>query len=117
MQSTNTFRRTVTHKTFKIYSKLNFKSKCLVYLIESVLWNKQYTGKSEKTFNLRLNNHQKDVDKQNLLQAKQHFRLPGHNFNKHAKFTLIEQLNDTSIDKELPKYRIKKRVKTSGLKN
>ena len=75
--------------------------------MECVLWNKQYTGKPETTFNLR----------QNLLQAKQHFRLPGHNFNKHAKFTLIEQLNDTSIDKELLKYRIKKRVKTFGLKN
>ena len=37
------------------------------------------------------------------------FRLPGHNLNKHAKFTLIEQLNDTSIDKELLKHRLKKR--------
>ena len=45
----------------------------------------------------------------NSLQADQHFRLPGHNFNKHAKFTLIEQLNDTNTDKELLKYRLKKR--------
>ena len=62
---------------------------------------KQYTGKSETVFNLRLNNHRKDVNKWNSLQADQHFRLPGHNFNKHAKFTLIEQLNDTNIEKEL----------------
>ena len=50
-----------------------------------------------------LNNHRKDVDKQNSLQADQHFRLPVYNFNKHSRFTLIEQLDDTNIDKELLK--------------
>ena len=76
--------------------------------MECELCNKQYIGKSETTFNLRLNNHRKDVNKRNSLQADQHFQLPGHNFNKHAKFTLIEQLNDTNIDKELLKYRKKR---------
>ena len=60
--------------------------------MECMLFNKQRTGKSEITFNLRPNNHRKDVNKQNSLQTDQHFWLPGHNFNKHAKFTLIEQL-------------------------
>ena len=83
--------------------------------MECVLCNKQCTSKSETIFNLRLNNHWKDVNKRNSLQADQHFWLPGHNFNKHAKFTLIEQLNDTNIDKELLKH--KKEVRTSGLKN
>ena len=83
--------------------------------MECVLCNKQYTSKSETIFNLRLNNHWKDVNKRNSLQADQHFWLPGHNFTKHAKFTLIEQLNDTNIDKELLKH--KKEVRTSGLKN
>ena len=77
--------------------------------MECVSCNKQYTGKSKTAFNLRLNNHQKDVNKRNSLQADQHFRLPGHNFNKHAKFRLIEQLNDTNIDKELLKHQLKKR--------
>ena len=72
--------------------------------------DKQYTGKSEATFNLRLNNLRKDVYKQNSLQADRHFRLLRHNFNKNAKFTLIEQLNDTNLNKELLKYRLKKRV-------
>ena len=53
----------------------------------------QQTGKSETTFNLRLNNHWKDVNKRNSLQADRHFRRPVHNFNKHAKFTLTEHLN------------------------
>ena len=38
----------------------------------------------------------------------QHFCLPGQKFNKHAKFTLMEQLNDTNIDKKLIKYMLKK---------
>ena len=74
---------------------------------------KQYTGKSETAFNLGLNSHWKDVNKQNLPEADQIFQLPGHIFNKQAKFTLIAQLNDTNIDKKLSKYRLKN-VKTSG---
>ena len=92
VQSRNSFRSIVTHKTFKKYNNLDDKSKYLIYLTEGVLCNKQHTGKSETAFNLRLNNHRKDVKKWNSLQADQHFRLPGHNFNKHAKLTLIEQL-------------------------
>ena len=77
--------------------------------MEFVLCNKQYTSKSETTFNLRLNNHWKDTNERNLLQSDQHFRLPGHNFSTNTKFTLMEQLNDTNIDKELLKYGLKKR--------
>ena len=75
--------------------------------MECVLCNKQYISKSETTFNLRLSNQQKDVIKQSSLQADQHFQLPGNNFNKHAKFTLIEKLNDTNMDKELLKCKLK----------
>ena len=81
VQSTNIFRRTVRHKTSKIYNKLNCKSKYRINLMEFVLCNKQYTGSSETTFNLKLNNHQKDVNKRNSLQDDQYSRLPGHNFN------------------------------------
>ena len=70
----NTFRSTVTHKTFKIFNELNCKSKYLMYLMKCVLCNKQYTGTSETAFNLRLNSHRKDVNKQNSLDADQHFR-------------------------------------------
>lgn len=80
-----------------------------------MLCDNQCTGQSETTFNLKLN-YRKDVNKQHWLQADQHFRLPSHDFNKHTIFTLIEKLNDTSIDKELLKYTLKNE-KTSGLKN
>ena len=76
-----------------------------------MLCNKQYIGKSETTFDLRLNNYRKDINKQNLLQVGQHFRLTGRNFSKPAKFTLIEQLND--VDKKLVKYRPKKLGETN----
>ena len=75
--------------------------------MECVLCNKQYISKSETTFNLKLSNQQKDVIKQNSLQADQHFRLPGNNFNKRAKFTLIKKLYDTNTDKELLKCKLK----------
>ena len=106
---------TVTHKAFKIYNKPNCKCKSLIYVMEFMLCNKQYTCKSEITFNLRLSNYQKDVNKQNSLQADQHIQLTVHKFNKHTKFTLIKQLNDTNVDKKLRRQTKKK--KTSGLKN
>ena len=111
VQSTNTFRSTVTQKALKVYNKLNCESKYLIYIMECVLCNKQYTSKSETTFNLRVSSHQKDLNKQNSLQADQHFRLPGHKFNKLKKLSLIRQLNDSNKDKELLKYRLKN-VKT-----
>ena len=46
---------------------------------------KKYTSKSKAIINSNLNNHRKDVNKQNLLQADQYFQLPIYNFNKHAK--------------------------------
>ena len=39
-----------------------------------------------------INNHRKDINRQNVPQTDQHFKLPSHNFSQNAKFTLIEQL-------------------------
>ena len=36
------------------------------------------------------------------------FRLLSHNFNPHAKLTLIEQLNNTQLDKGLQTFKLKK---------
>ena len=76
--------------------------------MECTLCKRQYTDKSETAFNIKLNNHRNDVHKTNTPEVDQHFRLPGHNFNRHAKFTLIEQLNNTEIDKELLTFTLKK---------
>ena len=63
----------------------------------------QYVGKAETPFNIRLNNHRKDANDNNskAIPPSIHFKQPGHNFNKDARFTLIEQINNiitTDID-------------------
>ena len=43
------------------------------------------------------------------MHFNQHFKLPNRNFNQHARFTLIEQLDNMKIDKDLATLRSKKR--------
>ena len=68
--------------------------------MECILCNKQYEGKIETSFNIRLNNHQKDVKKVDAKMACKYFQPESHNFNKHAKFTIINQLKNFSRSKE-----------------
>lgn len=49
-----------------------------------MLFNKQSISKSQTSFNLKLNNHQKDRNKQNKLQADSQFERHGHIFNRHV---------------------------------
>ena len=60
-------------------------------------------------FSIRLNNLRNDIYITNTPVADQHFRLTGHNLNRHVKLTLIEQFNNTELDKELLTFRLKKR--------
>ena len=46
-----------------IFHDLNCKSKLLKYLMECRICRIQYIGKSETEFNIRLNNHRKDVNR------------------------------------------------------
>ena len=46
-------------------------------------------------------NHRRDVDRQNASHVDQHFKLPNHNINQHARVTLNEQLENINIDKDL----------------
>ena len=50
----------------------------------------QYIEKAETEFNIGLNNHQKDAWKPNSIPASRHFSGKNHNFNTHARFSLIE---------------------------
>ena len=81
----------ITEKIYIFYN-LDCKSKLVIYRTECTICRIQYINKSETQFNLRLNNHQKDVNRQNAPLVDQHFKLPGGNFNQRAKFILIEQL-------------------------
>ena len=53
------------------------------------------------------------MNRQNAPLVDQHFKLPGHNFNhnfnQHAKFILMEQLDNTNIDEDLATLRLTKR--------
>ena len=42
----------------------------------------------------------KDAKKTDPITACKHFQKKGHNFNNHAKFSIIDQLTNLSKDKE-----------------
>ena len=75
----------------------------------------QYVGKAETEFNIRLNNHRKDVWKPDAIPASCHFSGKNHNFNRHAKFILIEQIRRVDIDTEKNKEKLKQRENFSIL--
>ena len=78
--------------------------------MECAVCKVQYVGKAETTFNIRLNNHRKDVNNPKFIPADLHFRKTGHSFNLRAKFTLIEQLSHIhTTDKDTLKFRLKRR--------
>ena len=84
-----------TNKTFDIRHNLNCKSTRVIYLLDCQKYRSQYVGKSETPFNIRLNNHRKDVNNvQATLSVSKHFREANHSFNRDAKFTLIEQIKN-----------------------
>ena len=98
--TTNTFMSQQTKRTFNIFFNLNCKSEYVIYLMECILCKMQYVGKAETAFNLRLNNHRKDTKKPNSILACKHFQEKGHNFNKHAKFIIIDNLVNKHGSKE-----------------
>ena len=103
-----TFRSAKTNKEFKIFHKLNCKSVNVIYLLECKLHHIQYIGKSETPFNIRLNNHRKDVKNPNSIPACKHFNEQGHIYERDAKFILIEQLKK-DLNKELQSATLKRR--------
>ena len=60
-----------------------------------------YIGKRETEFKFRLNNNCKYVNRQNATHADQYFKLSNHNFNQNIRFTLIQQLGNMNIDKNV----------------
>ena len=108
--NTQTFMSQQTKRTFNILHKLTCQSQYVIYLMECILCKIQYVGKSKTLFNLRLNNHRKDVNNPKAIPASNHFKIHGHNLMKHAKFTLIEQLTEISnVSKHTLRLRLKRR--------
>ena len=85
----------------KIFHKTNWKTEYAIYLKECTICSLQYVSKNKAPFNIRLNNHRKDVKDPNTTLEDKHFQKSGHRFNKHARFTIIESLTNTNLDKEI----------------
>ena len=105
----NTFTSQHTKRTFKISFNLTCKSEYVIYLLECILCKMQYVAKAETEFNLRLSNHRKDKTKEskktqrhkeNSILACKHFQMQENNFNKHAKFIIIDKLVNRQGSKE-----------------
>ena len=79
--------------------------------MECFLCNKQHAGKEETSFNIRLNNHRIDVKKVDAIMACKYCQQESLNFNKYAKFTIIDQLTNTSQSKETLAQRLIEREK------
>ena len=67
--------------------------------MECTICNLQYVGKNETLFNIRLNNHRKDVKDAKVILADKHFQKNGHKFNEHARFTIIDRLTNKTLEK------------------
>ena len=66
--------------------------------MECTLCKKQSVGKAETHFNIRLNNHRnyvKNPHSKTILACK-NFKEKNHNFSKHAKLIIIDQLTNAS---------------------
>ena len=57
-----------------------------------VICKMQYVEKSEACFNIRVNNHRKDIKKSNAVEACEHFTNNKHKFSKQCKLIITEQL-------------------------
>ena len=73
----------------------------------------QYVGKSEPPFEIRINGHRSDATNPTLgkkiIPASKHFHDQHHNFNRDAKFTIVEQIQDQRKTKEEKRQLLLKR--------
>lgn len=94
VRRTTTFKSYRTNKRYNIFHRVNCRSKFIIYLLECTICRLQYIGKSEWPMNIRINKHRNDVSRIDGLDVCKHFQCTGHDFDKHAKFTIIEELKD-----------------------
>ena len=100
LKTCSNFQSTFNKNTFLIRRNVTCKSSCLIYLMECYLCEKsQYVGKSEYSVNLRINTHRNDVWRTDGPLCDNHFQMPGHNFNTHANFTVIEEVCNKLLSK------------------
>ena len=84
VQNIHSFRSQQNGRIFTVFHQVNCKSDFFIYLLECKKCHIQYVGKAETDFNLRLNNHRKDVHKADAIPVSRHFAMKGHMFNRDA---------------------------------
>ena len=85
--------------------------------MECALCKSSVCRKSWTAFNIRRNNHRKDITNPKSITADLHVRKPGHSLNLHEKFTLMEQLSNVHTpNKATLKFHLK-RLKDLRIKN
>ena len=100
LKTCSTFQSAFNKKTFLIRHNVTCKRGCIIYLMERCLCEKsQHVGKSEYSVKLRINTHRSDVSRTDGPPCDEYFQMPGHNFNAHAKFTIIEEVYNKSLSK------------------
>ena len=97
---------TATFKSQQTEKPLEDKTEYAIYLMEYTICNLQYVGKNEAPFNIRLNNHRKDVKDPKAVLADKHFQKCGLRSNEHATCTIIDTLTNTNFDKEILRERL-----------
>jgi hypothetical protein len=95
----NSFTSRVTQISYHIFHSTNCRSKFIIYLLECTKCQIQYIGKSTLPLNYRLNNYRHRINsaKSYLTPAELHFSDKNHNFDRDAKFKIIEQIENTSL--------------------
>ena len=74
------------------------------------LWtNSQCISKSES----RINTDNNDFWRVDVSPCDKHFQNPDHKFNRHAKFTITEKVNDASLPKDFWILRLQTLLKSS----
>ena len=108
VNDTSIFKSATTGKEFKIFHETNCQSNNIIYLMECSICNIQYVGKTQTSLEKRINGHRSDAKcKRDPITADLHFRLPGHDFNRDAKFTIIEQALNERDKSEMASFLLK----------
>ena len=107
---TTKFTNTQTKENFTIFHQVTCHNNYVIYLLECTMSKIQYLGKSETSFDIRPNNHRKDIKKPNVIETCKHFNNNEHTFNKQDKFIITEQLrNINTIPTTTLKLRLRER--------
>ena len=80
-------------KVIDLFHTVNCQSTFVIYIIECRICRLQYVGKSETTFNMRLDNHRNHIKRGvNSCELSEHFlhNSRSHEFGKDVTITIIE---------------------------